>query len=409
MANPNFNPMYSTDQIWRGEREDICLTDDLDTIEADVSALESGKAPVNHTHSGYAAANHSHDGYAPVNHGHSYNDLTNKPTIPTVPSSLPANGGNADTVGGKHASDFATASHTHSGYASASHTHSEYAASNHTHTGYAATGHTHSYNSLSDKPTIPSIPASLPANGGNADTVDGKHASDFAEAEHAHMVYSGASASTYKLVYVGPNGNDDNPGTSQTAPMATIRGAIRKYAEMHKFLDIRLLDGTYNENLGAVGVDVANLSIRSASENKDAVTINTETALDLNSGHVRLYNMTINVTKTGIRGISVNANVVYAYGMRVNVPEASTTSCINVYNGATAFLMQCVLNSGTATNSGAAVYGNQGTQIKAIGCTSERTVNIGFHAHNGTDIVYTDTITARTKTKETYYGKCVLR
>lgn len=336
MANPNFNPMYSTDQIWRGEREDICLTDDLDAIEADVSALESGKAPVNHTHSGYAA-------------------------------------------------------------------------SNHTHTGYAATGHTHSYNSLSDKPTIPSIPASLPANGGNADTVDGKHAGDFAEAEHAHMVYSGVSASTYKLVYIGPNGNDDNQGVSQTAPMATIRGAIRKYAEMHKFLDIRLLDGTYDENLGAVGVDVANLSIRGVSENKDSVTINTETALDLNSGHVRLYNMTINVTKTGIRGISVNANVVYAYGMRVNVPGASTTSCINVYNGATAFLMQCILNSGTATNSGAAVYGNQGSQIKAIGCTSERTVNIGFHAHNGTDIIYTDTITARTKTKETYYGKCVLR
>lgn len=336
MANPNFNPMYSTDQIWRGEREDICLTDDLDAIEADVSALESGKAPVNHTHSGYAAVNHSHDDYAPVNHGHSYNDLTNKPTIPTVPSSLPANGGNADTVGGKHASDFA-------------------------------------------------------------------------EAEHAHMVYSGASASTYKLVYIGLNGSDNNQGVSQTAPMATIRGAIRKYAEMHKFLDIRLLDGTYDENLGAVGVDVANLSIRGVSENKDSVTINTETALDLNSGHVRLYNMTINVTKTGIRGISVNANVVYAYGMRVNVPGASTTSCINVYNGATAFLMQCILNSGTATNSGAAVYGNQGSQIKAIGCTSERTVNIGFHAHNGTDIIYTDTITARTKTKETYYGKCVLR
>ena len=29
------------------------------------------------------------------------------------PSSLPANGGNADTVGNKHASDFAASSHTH--------------------------------------------------------------------------------------------------------------------------------------------------------------------------------------------------------------------------------------------------------------------------------------------------------
>ncbi len=35
--------------------------------------------------------------------------------------------------------------------------------------------HTHSYNELSNKPTIPTIPSSLPANGGNADTVDGYH------------------------------------------------------------------------------------------------------------------------------------------------------------------------------------------------------------------------------------------
>ena len=34
---------------------------------------------------------------SPVNHGHSYNDLADKPIIP---DSLPANGGNADTVGG---------------------------------------------------------------------------------------------------------------------------------------------------------------------------------------------------------------------------------------------------------------------------------------------------------------------
>jgi len=59
-----------------------------------------------------------------------YNDLNNKPT------SLPANGGNADTVDGKHASDL------------------------------------QNYNNLTNKPTA------LPANGGNADTVDGKHASD---------------------------------------------------------------------------------------------------------------------------------------------------------------------------------------------------------------------------------------
>lgn len=42
------------------------------------------------------------NGKANSNHTHSYNDLSNKPTIPTIPSSLPANGGNADTVDGYH-------------------------------------------------------------------------------------------------------------------------------------------------------------------------------------------------------------------------------------------------------------------------------------------------------------------
>lgn len=368
MANPNFDGLYSTNNIWRDGDEERCLTDDLDTIEASIDALETGKADSDHIHDGYATADHTHAGYA-------------------------------------------SADHTHTGYADANHTHTPAsigaATDSHTHD-YAASAHSHSYNDLTDKPTIPTVPASLPANGGNADTVDNKHASDFAPAEHSHMGYSGTSASTYKLVYVGTDGSDDNAGT-QDAPMATIREAIRKHAEMYKYLDIRLLDGTYNEDLGAIGVDVTNLSIRSATENKDAVIINTKTQLDLNSGHVRLYNMTINVTETGVRGISVNAGILYAYGIRVNVPAASTTSCINVYNGATAFLMHCVLNSGTASNSGAAVYGNQAMQIKAINCTSERTVTGGFHAHNGTDIIYTDTLTATTKTKETYFGKCTLR
>lgn len=186
MANPNFSPTYSTNEIWRDTSRNRCLTDDLDAIESDIETLETGKADADHTHTGYAAANHSH----------SYNDLTNKPTIPTIPSSLPANGGNADTVDGKHAAEFAAAghshtdyapkNHTHAGFAAANHTHSGYAATNHTHTGYAASGHTHSYNDLTNKPTIPSIPASLPANGGNADTLDGKHASAFASAAHVH-------------------------------------------------------------------------------------------------------------------------------------------------------------------------------------------------------------------------------
>lgn len=42
------------------------------------------------------------DGLPKVAKSGNYNDLDGKPTIPTIPSSLPANGGNADTVDGYH-------------------------------------------------------------------------------------------------------------------------------------------------------------------------------------------------------------------------------------------------------------------------------------------------------------------
>ena len=45
-----------------------------------------------------------------------YNTLTNKPTIPTIPSSLPADGGNADTLEGLSSEDFAKVSDALKGY-----------------------------------------------------------------------------------------------------------------------------------------------------------------------------------------------------------------------------------------------------------------------------------------------------
>lgn len=297
MANPNFNPTLSSNDVWRDQDPTRCLTDDLDAIENDISALERGKAE--------------------SNHGHSYNDLSDKPTIPI--------------------------------------------------------------------------------------------ASDFATADHSHHIFSGNSASTYKLIYVAVNGNDNNTGFSESAPMATIKGVIRKYAEQYKMLDIRLADGTYTEDIGTIAVDACNISIRSISQDPNKVTINMANQIDSSGSLLRLYNMTFNVTATGVRPISVNGGNLYAYGMRFTVPAASTTSCVNVYNGCSAFLIDCILNSGTASNSGAAVYGNQAHSIKVINCTSERTVRVGVHAHNGSDIIYTDTITATTKAKESSWGKCTLR
>lgn len=99
--------------------------------------------------------------------------------ISDMPTALPADGGNADTVDGKHASDFA--------------------ASNHTHTaadiGAAASGHTHTKSQITD------FPASLPANGGNSATVNGHTvASDvpanakFTDTQYSPFAKSGTGA-----------------------------------------------------------------------------------------------------------------------------------------------------------------------------------------------------------------------
>ena len=122
--------------------------------------------------SGYALASHTHTpasiGASNSIHTHSQAEIT----------------GLSDALSSK-----ANTTHTHTqndvtGLASAL---SSKADASHTHTpssiGAAEESHTHSYNSITGKPTIPT---SLPANGGNADTVDNKHASDFAASDHNH-------------------------------------------------------------------------------------------------------------------------------------------------------------------------------------------------------------------------------
>lgn len=189
-----FSTLYNTYEIARGVDYDHKLEYDLRDMEDGIAALQTGKADAAHTHTEYAAASHTHE-YAATNHTHSDYATTE------------ALAGKADT---NHThSNYAATDHTHSDYASASHTHTGFAAENHTHSEYAATSHTHnasaisglagvatsgSYNDLTDKPTIPT---SLPANGGNADTVDGKNASDFATATHNHDTAYAAISHTH--------------------------------------------------------------------------------------------------------------------------------------------------------------------------------------------------------------------
>ena len=217
------------------------------------------------------------------------------------------------------------------------------------------------------------------------------------------LVYrNDSSLSTWRSVYVAPNGNDNNAGT-ESSPMKTIKGAIRKYAKWHKYMDIFLQAGTYTEDIGQIATDQCSLTLRGVTDNKDAVTINITSMVECHITLLRLIDLTLNVTTNDARGVSVYAGMLYANNIRINLPTSSAENCVSVYNGASAFLINCVLNPGT----GAAVYGTYSLEIRATGCTSEKTIQRGFVATYGSVITYTPTLTATTMTVETTGGKCI--
>ena len=61
-----FNPTYSTNNIWVDEEFDYCLTLLLEAIQASIAS----KVDANHTHNGYAPISHSHTEYALSSHNH---------------------------------------------------------------------------------------------------------------------------------------------------------------------------------------------------------------------------------------------------------------------------------------------------------------------------------------------------
>lgn len=188
MPLEDYSLAHSAYEIWRADNMDVNLEVTLQALESEVD----GKANANHTHSGYANTSHSHSEYANASHTHTQEDVTD---LATALSNLQA-AINAvqNALGGK-----AAASHTHaqSEIADLATALSDLQTAIN---GKAATNHGHSYNDLSDKPTIPTT---LPANGGNADTVDNKHAIDFAVANHNHNY--AASSHTHTSDAVGFN------------------------------------------------------------------------------------------------------------------------------------------------------------------------------------------------------------
>ncbi|MGN5456822.1 MAG: hypothetical protein ACI4XN_12575 [Candidatus Kurthia intestinigallinarum] len=62
--NGEFDPLYSSNTVYRDLNQERCLTNDLEDIESDISELETSKANASHSHSQYAQIDHTHTGYA---------------------------------------------------------------------------------------------------------------------------------------------------------------------------------------------------------------------------------------------------------------------------------------------------------------------------------------------------------
>jgi hypothetical protein len=172
-------------------------------------------------------------------------------------------------------------------------------------------------------------------------------------------------------------------------------------------LDVYLADGVYTENLGSIALDQCTLIIRSSSGNRDSVTLNLSTMTETSVPALRLYDLTMNMTVNNTRLLSVASGVVYADNVRFAAPTTTDSPLINVYNGASAFLSNCVLN-GSTTATVASVYGNNALLIRALSCTSDRTVGVAFYANMGTTIEYTPTVAAVSMIREASSGKCIV-
>lgn len=190
------------------------------------SEADARFTPINHSHN-YAPIDHTHD-YAASDHTHTeLHTHSNKTVLDGITAEKVSAWDNA--TGSSTTIDAYTKTESDAKYAPTAHTHADYltatAAGNafapiaHEHAGYAALNHTHSYNDLTDTPTgqtayshpdthpasmitglaavatsgkysdLTDKPASLPANGGDADTVGGKYPSAFANADHVHNIY----------------------------------------------------------------------------------------------------------------------------------------------------------------------------------------------------------------------------
>lgn len=447
-TNTEFSPGMTSNEIYFANQTEERLTDVIATVadavmdKADGSHTHDGYAPSSHTHDGYAPtdhthapaaigaapASHTHD-YAAANHGHSYNDLADKPNIPaayTHPESHPATmiTGLAEVATTGSYEDLTDKPNIPAAYSHpASHPASMI-------TGLAPVATSGSYNDLDDTPTIPTIPASLPANGGNADTVDNKHASDFATAghnhdndyapaEHSHMGYAptdhehtavsvgaapanhASSTTTYGVSTATNYGHSKASGTTPKAPgQATVGSETAAFARgdhVHPFQVVEkgvTTAGTgaaYTatvDGITALATGVAFLMVPHVVSTVVNPTLNVN-GLGAKTIRRRVSNSTVTtVAATSANWLGANKPVRVIYDGTYWIAEFDRPNATDLYGTV------AIANGGTGATTAAAALTNLGA-FPAAGGTIGGDVDVeGVIRANGQQAFYYATSTA---------------
>ena len=217
--NPNFVPLYSTDEVYVGADSTICLTDELMVINDTLDTIPNSSefASVGHTHNEYALstdlnaledvidtkanATHTHSEYASSSHAHSdYATVIALDTLEVeVDEKADVNHTHTEYASSDHIhTEYSPYIHSHDNYAPTSHSHTEYAEVSHIHDEYSMSTHTHTASEVGAASNIhnhDSDYANINHNHENVYAVAGHdHDEDYAAIDHAHSGYATTTA-----------------------------------------------------------------------------------------------------------------------------------------------------------------------------------------------------------------------
>lgn len=355
LADPEFNGLMSSDEIWYAGESNVRLTavvehksdydhthegyasqDDLDLLE-DVVA---NKANTTHNHSEYAPVSHVHTNYATTealagkaNSSHTHSNYVNTTTFNAFINEVTA------VAGAK-----ADANHTHSEYAPASHEHDEYATvealdtlelavnnkanASHSHTGYASTSHSHDEYAATSH----------------------DHDEDYSPISHSHSNYATVSALNEVSSAVG---NKANASHTHTGVYDASGAAANALTSANAYTDSKI-DALVGEGASTTLDTIGEIS-SAIEDNQDAIDLlNSAIANKANTSHThddRYYTETeVNNLLSGKANSSHTHTIANVSGLQSALDgKAASSHGTHVSYSTTAPVMDGTASVGTAS------------------------------------------------------------